>query len=365
MWTELAGIAATQGGVFTRAQARAAGYRGPALRQLTRPGGDWVVVRRGVYAERQLWERLDGQRERPLAIARAVSLAMRVEHVISHDSAAHAWGLPLIRPALPLVHVTRPGVLGSRTEHGVKHHLERRGLDATYDLEGLVVTGLERTAVDVAREHGWLAGVVAMDGALRLGASPVLVEAVLAGMWSWPGVRQARRATQLSRIGADSALETLGRLMLAELGMPEGIPQFPVAVRGGVAWCDLLVGCHVFEFDGRRKYVDHERGGVATRPAEAVVWDEKLREVDVRSNGLGLSRHFWHECWGAGRRAGLERMRAEYDATCRRLGTVPPVDVLAFADRMTEQRERWLRRADLRPAPVPRPRERDLWRRAG
>lgn len=365
MWAELAAIAATQGGIFTRAQARDAGYRSPALRQLTRPGGDWVVVRRGVYAERQLWDGLDEYRARPLAIARAVTLSMRVDHVLSHDSAAHAWGLPLLRPALPLVHVTRPGVLGSRTEHGVKHHLERRGLDATYALDGLEVTGLERTGLDVAREHGWLPGVVTMDGALRLGADPVLVEAILAGMWSWPGVRQARRATQLSRLGAETALETLGRGMAVELGLPEGIAQFPVAVTGGVAWCDLLVGCHVFEFDGRRKYRDREVGGDATRRAEAVVWDEKVREADVRANGLGVSRHFWHDCWGAGRRAGLQRMLAEYETTCRRLGTEPPADVLAFADRMTEERERWLRRSYLRPRPVPQSRDRDLWRRAG
>jgi hypothetical protein len=233
MWTELAAIAATQGGLFTRQQARDAGYRPPALRQLTRPGGEWVVVRRGVYAERRLWERLGEQRERPLALARAVTLSMHVDHVLSHDSAAHAWGLPLLRPQLPLVHVTRPGVHGSRTEHGVKHHLERKGLDAAYNVGGLEVTGLERTALDVAREHGWLSGVIALDAALGLGGDPVLAEAILASMWSWPGVRQARRAAQASRLGAESALETLGRLMVVELGLPEPIPQFPVSVSRG------------------------------------------------------------------------------------------------------------------------------------
>lgn len=365
MWTELAAVAAAQGGLFTRAQARDAGYRGPALRQLTAPGGDWVVVRRGVYAERRLWERWDDHRERPLAVARAVTLSMNVEHVLSHDSAAHAWGLPLLRPALPLVHVTRPGVQGSRTEHGVKHHLERKGLEGVYDRNGLRVTGLERAGLDVAREHGWVAGAIVMDGGLKLGADPVLTEAILVGMWSWPRVRQARRAAQVSRLGAESALETVGRLMVAELGLPEAIPQFPVAVTGGVAWCDLLVGCHVFEFDGRRKYRDQERGGDADRRVEDVMWEEKVREADVRANGLGVSRHFWDECWGRRRRAGLSRMLAEYELTCRRLGSEPPADVLAFADRMADRREQWLRRSYLWPRPTSLGRDHDLWRRAG
>ncbi len=51
-------VAAEQRGLVTRAQARDAGYRGPELRGLTAVGGAWIVVRRGVYAERSTWTAL-------------------------------------------------------------------------------------------------------------------------------------------------------------------------------------------------------------------------------------------------------------------------------------------------------------------
>ena len=69
-----------------------------------------------------------------------------------------------------LVHVTRPGVTGSRTEGGVKHHRAGYGERDLTVVQGLASTGLARTALDIAREHGYQDGVVAADAALRLGA---------------------------------------------------------------------------------------------------------------------------------------------------------------------------------------------------
>jgi hypothetical protein len=365
MWSELAAIAAVQGGLFTRAQAVDAGYRGPAIRQLLSPGGDWTVVRRGVYMETEVWEALDDHRARPLALARAAQLSLSCEHVLSHDSAAYAWELPVIGAAAPLVHITRPGVQGSRTEHGIKHHLERRGLDGIYDVDGLVVTGMERAGLDIAREHGWVAGAVALDGALLRGARVEVVEAVLAGMWSWPHVRRARRAAAHACLGAESPGETLIRLMAVELGLGEPVVQFPVRTRNGTAWCDLLVGRHVFEFDGRGKYVEVERGGYADRPLEEVIWSEKVRESDLTGQGLGVSRFFWHDCYGPGRTAGLARMLREYTATVRRLGTELPPDVAAFAEQMYEQRDRRLRRRFVAAERMRLDSARNPWRRAG
>jgi hypothetical protein len=365
MWSELAAVAAAQAGLFTRAQAIEAGFRGPAIRQLLAPAGDWVVVRRGVYMERSLWQALDPYRGRPLVLARAVQLSLRTEHVLSHDSAAYAWRLPVLTSGPSLVHVTRPGVQGSRTEHGVKHHLERRGLDGVYAVEGLLVTGRERAGLDIAREHGWVAGVVALDGALRRGARVEVIEAILAGMWSWPRVRQARRAAAHARLGAESGAETLMRLMTEELGLGEATPQFPVQTRNGTGWADLRIGRHLFEFDGRQKYVDVANGGYADRPLEDLVWAEKVRESDFTAQGLGVSRFFWRDCHGPGRAAGLARMASEYAATVRRLGTELPDDVAAFADRMSERRDQRLRRDFLDPERLPLDSSANPWRRAG
>jgi hypothetical protein len=342
MRNDLAALAATQGGVFTRAQARDAGYRGPELRALTGVGGAWVVVRRGVYAERSMWEALDPYAGRPLARAWAAHLAIGVDHLMSHDSAAHAWGLPVVLAPSHLVHITRPGVWGSRTEHGIKHHL---AMDppAVEMVGGLPVTGLARTAMDLAREHGYECGAAAADRALRWGVITDDFDDVISGMKSWPGVTRSRRASEVADPGADTPGETLMRLVVLELGIGVPVTQFPVPVTTGVAWCDLLVGRHVFEFDGRRKYLGVAAGGDAERPAEEVVWAEKVRERDVASHGLGVSRVFWDDCLGRARLATMDRLLQEYHATVRRFGSELPADLAEFAIRMADQRMRRIR----------------------
>ena len=126
--------------------------------------GPWVIVRRGVYAERELWDSLTGYDEQAGLRDRAVHLTMKTEHLMSHDSAARALGIPMLHPRHELSHVTREGVGGSRTERGVKHHLTRLGLLNTVQADGMAVTGPARTAVDLGREHG--------SGPARLPATP-------------------------------------------------------------------------------------------------------------------------------------------------------------------------------------------------
>ena len=319
-----------------------AGYRAPELRKLTGVGGAWVVVRRGVYAERSVWEGLDRYVGQFLAQAWAAHVTIGVEHVMSHDSAAHAWGLPVVLTGRPLVHITRPGVWGSRTEHGVKHHLAMQAPQVGV-AAGLPVTGLARTAMDLAREHGIACGAAAADRALRWGVIADDFDDVLAAMKCWPGVTRARRAAQIADPGADTPGETLVRLMLLELGIGVPATQFPVPVPGGVAWCDLRVGRHIVEFDGRRKYRAKSEGGDAVAPADDVVWEEKVRERNVTAHGLGISRVFWTDCLGSARRATMERLHQEYRATVRRFGTRLPDHLEEFAMRMADVRMRRIR----------------------
>jgi hypothetical protein len=319
-----------------------AGYRAPELRGLVGAGGEWVVVRRGVYADRTTWEALDRYVGAPLARARAAHLSIGVEHVMSHDSAAHAWGLPVVLAGRELVHITRPGVWGSRTEHGVKHHLAME-FPEEHTVAGLPVTGLARTAMDLAREHGHVAGTAAADRAMRWGAIADDFDEVLDAMRSWPGVTQSRKAARFADPGADTPGETLTRLMLLELGIGKPVTQFPVPTPKGVAWCDLLIGRHVVEFDGRRKYLRAAYGGDAEEPLEDVLWAEKVRERDVAAHGLGISRVIWADCLGSARRETLARLRKEYDATAQRFGTRLPADLADFAVQMAAVRMRRIR----------------------
>jgi hypothetical protein len=342
MRPQLRAIAATQGGLFTRRQAVEVGYRERELRTHTAVHGPWVIVRRGVYAERALWDSLTGYDEQARLRDQAVHLVMSTEHLMSHDSAARALVIPMLRPRRELSHVTREGVGGSRTERGVKHHLTRLGLLNTVQVDGMPVTGPARTAVDLAREHGHVTGAVACDGVLHSGLKTGLVkadlEAVLATMWCWPGVTEARSAIELCDPGAESPGETLLRLLILELGIGVLETQFPVRLGEGVVWIDLRVGCHAFEFDGRLKFRDVSRGGVASRTVEDVVWDERQRQRLICAEGLGMSRVIWDELFGAARERTKIRLAAEYAVTAARFGEVLPPHLAAFAARMRGRR---------------------------
>lgn len=321
MRPELRARAAQQGGVVTRAQAVACGYTDRELKSRTGHGGDWVVVRRGCYAERALWDEVD-EDGRYLMAARAVSLSCRGDGVASHASAAAALGMPLRPRWRQLQHLTRPEVHGSRTESGVKHHGAWLDAGDVVTVDGLGCTGLARTAVDVAREHGYEDGVVAVDAARRLGAALEQLDAVLAGMRCWPGVTAARAAVADSDPGAMTVGESLLRLMVLELGLGRPQTQFRIREGGRYADVDLRLGRHLFEFDGKVKYLGREVGGVADLSPEDVAWREKQREDWIRrtDGGYGMSRVVWSEMFGRQRRRTVARLGEEVMATWRRYG---------------------------------------------
>lgn len=317
----LRAIAAANGGVFTRRDAVECGYTERELKTMTGHRGAWVVVRRGCYAERSVWEDLaeDG---RYLLLVRAAQLAMSLDAVVSHGSAAAALGMPLRPRWRDLAHVTRPGVRGCRTENGVKHHLGAVPEGDVVTVDGVRATAPARTALDLAREHGFEDGVVAADAALRLGATRDDFARTLGLMRSWPGVTAARAAAELADGGAQTIGETLLRLMVLELRIGTPQTQFVIEEGGRRAEIDLRVGRHLFEFDGRIKYVGRTAGGVADEPPEQVVWREKQREDWVRRahGGYGMSRVVWHEMFGAARKATLRRLFEDFQATSRRFG---------------------------------------------
>lgn len=300
--------------------------------------GELVVVRHGVYALGTDWTELDPYVDQPRQRARAAHLTMVTDHVLSHDSAARELGLAVLRPHRELVHITRPGVHGSRTEHGVKHHLAPYRDDQVVDVDGIPVLDMARTAVDMAREHGVMGGLPTFDSALRAGVPRSAFTRAIAPMRSWPHVRRARTCVDLADGGAENTAETLGRLLLAELGLGPIETQFPVPVPGGVAWCDLRVGRHLFEVDGRVKYLGADRGGVADRPVEDVLWDEKRRQTEICAHGLGMSRIIWEDFWPPRRTAALRRLAREFAVTQDRYGTDLPADLEEFARRMRGRR---------------------------
>lgn len=326
MHPELAALTAPPHGLATRAQVLALGIDGETIQRLLR-SGELVSVRWGVYTRAELLAPAVPHRDRLLMIDRAASLMQRRPHVMSHDSAARELGMDILTPPHPLTHVTRPGLVGSHVRRDIKHHLAPYRPDQVVIVDGRRVLDPARTAADIAREHPLEYGVVACDAARRLGCSPADLWAAVEPMRSWPYVTRVREAIDLSDDGADSVAETLSRLLVTELGFGRPRTQFGITDGRRTAWCDLLLGRHVIEFDGRVKYRRVGEGGVAQRPAEDVVWREKQRQDWLCGFKLGISRLVWADLWGQARQAALARLRREYLETVRLYGT--SVDDLA------------------------------------
>lgn len=312
MFPQLRAIAETQHGLVTRRQAVQAGCTERQLKTALSPGGALVGVRRGVYVERWEWDQADEEHKHLMRVV-AATLTLQVPYVLSHTSAAVVHGLACRPFWREVVHVSHPGVLGGRTESGVKHHPAGVPDDQIVRIGSLGVTTLERTAVDIAREHGIEDGVIACDQVLHRGGRRSAMRDVLTQMRSWPNVTLARKAVFLADGGAENMGETMARLLVLELGF--GNPATQVWIEDGArrARVDLLLHGHVFEFDGRRKYVGKANGGV-TDDVERALWEEKQREDWLRSLGFAVSRIVWADLFGSTRRIALRRLEREYVA---------------------------------------------------
>lgn len=324
------------GGVIARAQCLDLGVSPAEIRTLLR-NQSWIRVRRGVYAPMELWETLDEYVGRPRLRARAAVLTMRRGWVLSHDSSAHEWEMSILCPKDPLVHVTRPGWTNAWTENGIKHHLAGFGEHEVHRIGRVPVLGLARTAVDLAREHGFDAGVVACDSALRMGVERSALTAAYERMDHWTGVGHVRASVAFADPGAENPHESLGRILVAEAGLDEPETQFPLMTPRGLLWCDIRVGNHIIETDGRIKYRAVADGGVATMSPEEVVWEERKRERLIRDEQLGVTRLTWADYWGRNRDAAIERLRADAHDTEARYGPILHERLARQADRIREE----------------------------
>ena len=319
MRPELVAAFASHGHLLSRRQALEAGASTTEIDRWVRTGR-WVNVRRGIYALREFWDGLDEWRGQPLYAARAASLAMTRPHVMSHDSAALEHGLEVLLPKQSLVHVTRRGVLGSRVEHGVKHHKAPYRPAQVLTVDGRRVLDMARTVADIARDRGLEAGLVTADSALRAGVTRAQLHEATVAMRNWPGVTVTRDVADLADDGAENAAESLARKLVTDLGHGRPQTQFGLSDGRRTVWCDLRLGRHCFEFDGALKYRTTERGGLSTDP-ERTLWEEKQRQDFIGGFKLGVSRIVWADLWGEARERALERLEREYLDTCRRWGT--------------------------------------------
>ena len=277
------------------ADLRAAGYGQDDVRRLLRTGV-FTQVRRGAYAEHPPD---DGDACHALLL-RAALAELAPGSVASHVSAAVVHGLPTWGLSLERAQVTVDRRSGGRVDPRVHVYTAPLHPDDVVTVDGLVVTSLARTVVDIARLMDLESAVVVADAVLRACRSTqaeetslrsALVDALRRAK-GWPGVPAARRSVAFADGRAESVGESRSRVALARAGVPTPVLQMPVRHAGGTAYVDFgwpeqrTIG----EFDGKAKYERLLRPGQT--PADAV-YEEKLREDAVRAEGWEVVRWRW------------------------------------------------------------------------
>ena len=314
-------LLARGGGLVTAASLATIGVGSERIAALRR-AGDLVKVRRGVYTSGELWASWDEYAGRPLARIRAAELTLDSPHVYSHDSSMLLHRLPLLSPELAEVHVSRLDLRARRSRHGIHHHGAKFRAAQVVVADGLAALGVARTVVDIAREHGYRAGLVAADAALRSGVTRQELWRAAADMAGWPYSLTVNAVIADADGGAESVGETLARELVIECGLgPPVSTQFPVRVAAGVAWVDLRVGRHLVEFDGRVKYRSTDDGGLRDRELERLLWDERQRQQEICSDGFGMTRFVYADYWGQRRELAKIRLVKENAVSVARFGT--------------------------------------------
>ncbi|GAA4698283.1 hypothetical protein GCM10023215_40840 [Pseudonocardia yuanmonensis] len=142
------------------------GFTAAEIRRM-RATGALAPVRRGTYAD-PADERLEMPEARHTLLVHATVPLLAKGSVVSHASAAVLHGLRLWAVRLDRVHVTRDATSGGRTSRRFHLHTARLREDEVVESDGVAVTSLARTAVDLARTLPYEQAVVAVDSAFDL-----------------------------------------------------------------------------------------------------------------------------------------------------------------------------------------------------
>ncbi len=298
-------------GPWVREQLVTAGWSAGQLERAV-ARGSLVRLRRGLYAVArtdEIAQQLSIPFDLRLAKMRAVARSLDPSATFSHDSAAHAHCLWNPRPPSPLMHVTIPGQ-SEREDAGV--HVHSSALPAAFVtvVDGIRVTTVPRTAVDIARVGDLPAALVVMDGALRhllsrripnldrrlragavattdVEAARALLSDAFSVVSGWPGSRTVLAGIALADPASESPFESWSRGWMAAVGLPR--PELNVTLLGSsgrsyvgdFVWRERgLVG----EADGIGKY------GTTGAEIRAALRSERDRQADLEAAGWRFVR---------------------------------------------------------------------------
>ncbi len=277
------------------------------MRALAR-SGELIPVARGVYRRRECVSG-DPQLARTdsfLARVRATDLSWNGELVYAGFAAAALWRIPTVGKMPDRIDVASAPAAGGRSNAALRRSYIP-DVTSFEIVEGIRVTTIARTVIDVARWGTFAQGVVACDAALHGSTNPhrqtirpaidhsELVTGSLS-MGPVPGKRKCAAAVAFADGAADSPGESVSRVGMSVLGFPPPVLQQPFYDSAGLIgivdfwWPEFnLIG----EFDGFGKYLRTEFAH--GRDAASIVMDEKRRENRLRATAThpNVARWEW------------------------------------------------------------------------
>ena len=288
--------------------------------------GELIRLRRGVYVDMAYWRTLSPD-QRYRTVCRGYALARDGSPVLSHHSAAAMHGLPMVGSWPSEIHVVTNRSSGGRSKASVVTHAV--GIDShdVVMVDGVLITGIERTVIDMSATLPDHAAVAMVDAAIHVdrfrAVEPMTTRAALIDTWQrLLPFRGSVRSDSLVRFAderAGSVAESTSRVTMALIGAPAPILQQQFSIDGRIVETDFFWrDCGTIgEADGYGKYLRPElRAG---RTVEQVVVDEKVREDALRRQVDHFTR--WDYAIGLSR----DRLRARLAEASVPLGRPQPL----------------------------------------
>ena len=190
---------------------------------------------------------------------------------------------------------------GGKNRSQVRVHGARLTPEDVTTIDGVAVTSLGRTVLDLCRTLPIEQAVAAGDRALAYGLAVEVLHQSSLELGRSPGVRQARRAIQLMDGRSESAGESVSRVRIISDGLPAPEPQLVIRSPTGTFVARVDFGWKeqqtVGEFDGKIKY------GRLLKPGQRIedlVAEEKKREDAIRDLGWKVVRWLWEDLYRPG-----------------------------------------------------------------
>lgn len=250
--------------------------------------GELIKVRHGGYARGQY---AAGEQAHRALIATTVP-TLAPDSVLSHQSAALLWGLPVPLRLLDKVHATRGGSSGGNVTATLHSHRRLLAAQQITSVDGYLVTTLARSAVDLATMTRRPESLAVLDAALRLGCPVDLLAEELDASGRRRGIGLVRWSLPHANGLSESPGESISRYWMIMGGVAEPELQFEVRDDRGhlLGRSDFAWPAHrvLGEFDGQIKY--EEASGLSDRSVTEVVMAEKRRETSIFFDGWRMLR---------------------------------------------------------------------------